>query len=328
GMLESQTWDRFARVMNPKVAGAWNLHEATSRIDLDHFVLFSSIASLLGSNGQGNHASANAFLDALAAYRRARGMAGLSINWGAWSDVGAAADRQIGGRIASRGWSEIPPDQGLAALEYLLSWPRPQVSVTPIDWPTYARQFAEGDAPSFVSDMIEANRARVKQAPREVPPGARDEAAASNGTAPTIAERVMAASLGERSVLVERFVREHVGKVLGIPSIREADVELPLMSMGLDSLLAVELRNSLNRSAGLSRRLPATLLFDYPSVAALSKHLLSLMGEDAAVASPLAPAPSIADFAATPIASSAVDELEISEMTDEEAERLLLEELN
>ncbi len=244
-------------------------------------------------------------------------MAGLSINWGAWSDVGAAADRNIGDRIASSGWGEIPPDKGIAALEYLLNWPRAQVGVAPIDWPTYARQFGD-DAPLFLSDMIEANRARTSQAARSAPSGATAKSSMST-VGPTIAERVMTVSPGERPVLVEKFVREQVAKVLGIPANRDVDLEMPLVGMGLDSLLAVELRNSLNRNAGLSRRLPATLLFDYPSISALSEHLLALMIEVATISLPPATAPAAAVHApeAATAAAISVDEIDIAEMTDE-----------
>ena len=120
GVLLEQDWARFAGVMAAKVAGAWHLHTLTRDDDLDLFVLFSSVASLLGSPGQGNHAAANAYLDALAHHRRALGLCGLSINWGAWSEIGAAARADRERRIQLQGIDSMTPAEALAALEAAL----------------------------------------------------------------------------------------------------------------------------------------------------------------------------------------------------------------
>jgi polyketide synthase 12/myxalamid-type polyketide synthase MxaB len=272
---------------------------------LDFFIMFSSVASLLGSAGQGNHAAANAFLDALAFHRRARGLPGLSINWGAWSAVGAAARRQIGGRIAARGLGEITPENGLAALDQLFAWPRPQVGVVPVDWQVFRRQFPEGQEPPFLSDQLVGTQAAVRPTP---------EAATESG----IVERVRKAAPGERREIIARFIRDQVGKGLGLDPAQPIDGNQPLVALGLDSLLAVELRNALSRGLGFTRRLSATLLFDFPSISALADHLLATIVEAQPAATP-APAPRRA--------AATVDEGEIAALTDEEAEALLLEEL-
>jgi polyketide synthase 12/myxalamid-type polyketide synthase MxaB len=304
GVLAQQTWERFTSVLAPKVAGSWHLHDALASTPLDFFIEFSSIASLLGSQGQSNHAAANAFLDAMAFHRRARGLAALSINWGAWAGVGAAARRNVGTRIAARGWSEFSPESGLAVLERVFDWPRAQVGVAPTDWEAYRRTFAPGQEPPFLSTLL---------ADAKGPAATRNLGAAGQ----SVADRVREAAPGERRAIVEQFVRECVAKALGIDAAAAIDAARPLAALGLDSLLAVELRNTLNRRLGLDRRLPATLLFDFPSVGALTTHLYDMIVGDT-------PTPAAAP---APVARVDADEARIAAMTDEEAEALLLEEL-
>jgi len=134
GVLEQQSWEKFVRVFRPKVDGAWNLHRLTRGIPLDFFVMFSSAASLLGSLGQANHAAANAFLDALAHARLAAGLPALSINWGAWAEVGAASKRSLDNRPGLEGLRSIAPDEGLAVLDQLLRQHDAQIGAVPIDW--------------------------------------------------------------------------------------------------------------------------------------------------------------------------------------------------
>jgi hypothetical protein len=301
-------------------------------IDLDFFVLFSSLASLLGSKGQANHAAANAFLDALAFHRRTRGQRALSINWGAWSGVGAAATRHIGDRIASGGWGEISPETGLAVLEHVLGWPRAQVGVAPIDWLAYRRQFVDGPVPAPLSELM-ANATPRSRGEKTTASATASTTASTTaaGAATTIADRVRSASPGEQRAIIAQFVREQVAKGLGLGPTQVVDPDQPLASLGLDSLLAVELRNALNRGIGLPRRLPATLLFDYPSIGALTEHLLGAIIE-AKPATPATPAASADAPASTSndmsaARSSAVSEKDIADLTDEEAEALLLEEL-
>src|SRR5262249_38081255 len=135
GLLLQQDWQRFTRVMAPKIDGAWNLHTLTRGQRLDFFVMFSSMASVMGSIGQGSYAAANAFLDGRAACRRADGLAGLSINWGPWAEVGMAA---LHGGVRHQtkllGVRTIAPAAGLSVLERLLPLRRAQIGVLPVDW--------------------------------------------------------------------------------------------------------------------------------------------------------------------------------------------------
>lgn len=311
GVLEQQNWRRFERVLAPKVIGAWNLHRLTCELPLDFFVLFSSVASLLGSAGQGNHAAANAYLDALAWQRRADGLPAVSINWGAWSSIGAAARGGVGGRLALRGIGEIAPHEGLPALERLLAWPRPQIGVVPIDWSVYRRQFAPGGEPAVLAEVL-----------------AESSSAAARSASPLqtdFPKKLAAAAPGERRGLLLELIRTEVVKGLGLEAGKELPINEPLSALGVDSLLAVELRNALSRGLGLVRRLPATLLFDYPSISALTDHLLANAVAGSAE-SAVRPAP---HAAASPKAASSriIEEATIAALSDEEAEALLIKEL-
>ncbi len=155
GALINQSWDRFRTVLAAKVRGAWNLDRLTAGQPLECFVLFSSMTSLLGPVGQGNHAAANAFLDALAHDRRHRGQPGSTINWGAWSEVGAAADLIYRSRWASsQGVGLIDPAQGLVALSAILSGDTAQVAVMPVDWDVFARRLRSGPVPPLLAAVL------------------------------------------------------------------------------------------------------------------------------------------------------------------------------
>jgi NAD(P)-dependent dehydrogenase (short-subunit alcohol dehydrogenase family)/SAM-dependent methyltransferase len=151
-ILINLNWERFLRVLDPKVKGAWNLHTATvsRNIALDYFVLFSSAASMVGNAGQSNHAAANGFLDGLACHRRARGLAGLSINWGAWYGTGALAeDKSSGKRLKQMGMGRIDPSNGLMALNFLLTQPLAGAGVIPMDRARFIERLRLKEVPFF-----------------------------------------------------------------------------------------------------------------------------------------------------------------------------------
>ncbi len=139
GALGNQSWDRFEQVLWPKILGAWHLHRATQDMDLDMFVLFSSVTGVLGNSGQGNHAAANAFLDQLAGYRRSRGLPGQSIAWGAWSGLGEAEEQRerIERQLAASGTGWISPQQGIRALDQLVAQDVTASMVAAVDWPVF-----------------------------------------------------------------------------------------------------------------------------------------------------------------------------------------------
>jgi hypothetical protein len=312
GALAQQSWERFRTVLAPKIDGAWHLHTLTERMEIDHFVLYSSVAALFGSRGQSNHAAANAFLDGLARHRRARGLAALSINWGAWAEVGAAAERGVVARAAEEGFGSFTPDEGLALLERLMRGAAPQVGVAPVQWPVFLQRFA-GRVPPFFAEFAGAAR-----------PHAAEGAAAAQ---PDVVRRIEEAPPHRRRDILLSYVQEQSARVLALP-VAQVDDRTPLNELGLDSLMAVELRNLLGAGLGLARPLPATLVFDYPTIRAIAGYLadeaLAFAAEQ--VEADLAPAPATLAPADGALVVSMLDDLE--SLSDDEIERIFAQKLN
>ncbi len=311
GALLHQDWNRFERVLSPKLVGACNLHRLTANSPLDHFVLFSSVASVFGSPGQTNYAAANAFLDSMAQYRRAHGLPALSVNWGAWSETGAAVRHRVVERGSKIGIGGIPTRDGLRALEMLMTDTRPQVVVAPMDWKAYfAAAGTESNRP-FLSGlrMSEMRSNDLRTARRSPPPVAPSQKNAS------WLPQLQAAAPARRQDLLMRLLEERVQVTLGLSQAQELDPAQPLQELGLDSLLSIELRNSL--SACLNRSLPATLLFNYPTLNALAKFISRDVLANAAGSSHLLTAEREAEL----MPANLVDDIEA--LSDEEIDRML-----
>ena len=154
GVLSGQSWERFSRVMAPKISGSWLLHSLTQELSLDFFVCFSSAASLLGSPGQGNYAAANAFMDGLVHYRRSLGLPGLSVNWGPWAESGMAAELGVAHkrRLLQAGMGMLSAQHGLQALEQLLAVDTTQAAVLPIDWESW--ESSSGALFPLLTDLV------------------------------------------------------------------------------------------------------------------------------------------------------------------------------
>ncbi|WP_088634399.1 type I polyketide synthase [Phaeobacter sp. 22II1-1F12B] len=251
-------WPQIEKVMQAKVAGTLNLLHFLPQSA--RFIMFSSGASLAGSAGQANHAAANAFEDALAFRLRAAGRDALTINWGLWADIGAGA------RQSSRGFQSllpINPKVGLQALGAILASSKqigPQVSVIDANW----REVANGQSTNLFAELIP-----------EVSPSAADERLAPQKET-TVGPSDLPALIAEtprnrQRTILESAVRDLARKVLGVAPEDDIDINEPLQQRGLDSLMAVELRNLLNTASGL--QLHATVTFEYPSIAALAKFI-------------------------------------------------------
>jgi acyl transferase domain-containing protein/acyl carrier protein len=258
GSLTQLTPDRMRQVMAPKVAAAWHLHTLTQHLPLDFFVCFSSAASLLGSPGQGNHVAANGFLDAFAHYRHAQGLPALSINWGAWSEIGSAADPKLATQMQQRGIGTIAPDQGIAVFAELLRSRSPQVGVIPIDWAQFPATLLQ--QPFF--QAFQPDRATVVVGDRPAAaPDLRTHLSQIPGSNPT--------------AQLTRFLQAEVGKVLGLPATQLPNPRSGFFDLGMDSLMTIELRNRLETALGQS--IPNTVLFEYPTIADLAAYLTNTL---------------------------------------------------
>ncbi len=261
GVLLNQDWGRFEKVFEPKVFGTFNLHVLTQDMPLDFFVLFSSVASLLGLAGQGNHAAANAFMDSLAAYRRSRGLAAISINWGPWSGVGAATKGGVIDRVRSQGMEVISPERGLRIFERVLLEAPPQVAVGYVHWERFLAQSVMGAFPPMFSGMLQGSPKRDERFEPELSPEQ------------DFGKRLAEAPKGRRRSLLLAHIVDQVRNGLRLDTGKPIDPQQPLSELGLDSLLAIELRNRIGLSLALKRSLPATLLFDYPTIDAITDYL-------------------------------------------------------
>ena len=258
--LGNQTWENFETVLWPKILGAWHLHRATMKLDLDLFVLFSSTAGVMGNPGQANHAAANTFLDQLVGHRRALGLPGQAIAWGAWSELGEAEEHRerIARRLEARGVSWISPIQGLKAFEHLLRRDSTMSAVMAVDWAVFTE--AVENPPPLLDELIL----------KEDDAGVEDSQTQEN-----LMERMRGVPSGERKNLITDFLQQEVRAVLRLPSAPAPTVGF--FDLGMDSLMAVELRNRVNRALEGHYSAPNTLMFDFPDIGALSGHLAEVL---------------------------------------------------
>jgi acyl carrier protein len=303
--LPQQTSERIANVFAPKVIGALLLDKLTRADPLDLFILFSSMASVFGSRGQANYAAANAVLDLLAEDRRRRGLCALSINWGAWAEVGVAAERGLPERLAASGLGAMTPAQGISVLERLLQADAAQVIAAPMDWQRFNEQMGPGWTQELLADILASVGDVSRPSEQYAAP------------VPGLPAEFASAASPRRRQLVATFVRDTTLRTLGIDALKQVEPATPLTELGLDSLLAVELRNTLG--TGLAKKLPVSLLFDYPTINALITYLL----DEVMVAELAGPGETIGD-PATAQSDRDTDPLGlIEELTDEDVDRLL-----
>ncbi|WP_326595584.1 type I polyketide synthase [Streptomyces sp. NBC_01803] len=255
----------LARVLAAKATGAAHLDELLGDRPLDAFVLFSSGAGVWGSGGQAAYAAANAHLDALAEHRRARGLTATAVAWGPWADGGMAGTADVADQLRRRGLRTLPPDAALTALGTALARDDTAVTVADMDWGRFAPTFTAGRVSPFLGDLPEVRAALHSADEGENGGGGDREAVAALRAALT------AADPADRDRTLITLVREHAAAVLGHATPDQVEPARPFRELGFDSLTAVELRDRLAHGTGV--RLPATLVFDHPTVTALAGHL-------------------------------------------------------
>lgn len=293
-----QDLDKLAVVMRAKADSAYLLGDAAQDLKLDFFLLFSSIAPVIGWFGQSNYAAANAYMDGLAHNLRAQGIPATSINWGIWENTGMTAvlTEQDKARWMRQGLKSFSPEDATRVLSQIVAASPTQVAVMPVDWRTFLASRAAAVYEAFMPSSAAAEPAAKSQ--------------------PNLASRLVDVPPSKHPGILIQFIREEALSVLGLDKSTPVDPELPLQQLGLDSLMAVELRNVLARDTGLT--LPATLLFDYPTIETLMGYLMKHLD-----------VPKAAPLPAEPVAEVVEDQHEeVAALTDDEAEALLLQELN
>ncbi len=306
-LLPNQIWQSFAKVLSAKVSGTWNLHQITQNVELDHFVMFSSVASLLGSTGQANYAAANSFLDAIAHLRRQQGLPALSLNWAAWSGAGLAANLEVEQRLSRAGIPLLDPATSFEMLRLLIgSAESAQIGILPgriANWQKVGIQslFLSGlsHSPNLHSPNLHSPNPQL-----------------SNATKSTIQ---VALERNDIAVLSDHL-RAQLAIVLGKEAALINADNADFTDLGLDSLTAVEFRNRLQTS--LACVLPVTLVYEYPTLSELRDYIVDLLTLSQSV-----PATSNTeeDYIEHPTENSSQHNLE--DLSEEEAQTLLLQEL-
>jgi acyl transferase domain-containing protein/acyl carrier protein len=265
--LVKQSDEHLRTVFAPKVLGALNLHGLTVERKLDFFILFSSLASVIGSPGQANYAAANACLGALAQERRRLGLPALSIDWGPWGEVGMAVAHQRA--LSARGITPLLPEAALDALGALCQEERARLAVATVDWPALSALLP-----------VRGRALLAAWAPKEKP--------ASSEPAGQLVRKILAAPARQRRDLLQTFITAEVRRVLGLAKGARVEPGQSFFEMGFDSLMAVELRTSLQQALG--KNLPASLAFEYPNLDALTTALLADLGPSAEAEEAVKPA--------------------------------------
>ncbi|MEU7673053.1 SDR family NAD(P)-dependent oxidoreductase, partial [Streptomyces huasconensis] len=265
GRIEETGPEEVAAIAAGKIDGARHLDEAFADADLDAFVLFSSTAGVWGGAGQGVYGAANAYLDALAERRRARGAVATSVAWGPWGEGGMAARGDAEAHLRRRGVRALAPDTALTLLLHAVDRRVTCLTVADVDWERFALSYTSARPSTLLADIPEAARAQAPAAPAQ-------------DSADELTRRLSGLSGDEQRQVLTELVRLHAAAVLGHSGIAGIEADKPFRDVGFDSLAAVEFRNRLTGATGLA--LSATSVFDYPTPAELAEHLRSELGED------------------------------------------------
>ena len=257
GLLADQTWERFEKVLAPKVVGAALLDEFTRPLELDFFILYSSAASVLGSPGQSNYAMANAYLDGLAWQRRAANLPATSINWGPWTE-GMADDERILKRLALQGIAPLAVGESHEALAKLLTADLPQTTVIDVQWQRM-RSGLGGQVPSVLAELMPTTRRK-------------------QGGDSELVGKLKKLRGGEQRELLLATIQGTLQQILS--SSDAPDTDRPLIEMGLDSLMAVEFGTELQQLLGEGIDVGPTMFFEHPTLEAITDYLLEMVVGD------------------------------------------------
>ncbi|MEW2031911.1 type I polyketide synthase [Streptomyces roseifaciens] len=268
GVLDALTPDRFDAVLAPKADAARHLHELTADLDLSAFVLFSSLTATVGGAGQANYAAANAFLDGLAEFRRAHGLPATSVAWGPWGGAGMADSDHVRGAGSALGIAALDPARALTALRRALEGDETTLTVADVDWTRFVPAFTSVRSSPLLADLPEVRDLKPAVAEAPVP----DD----------FARKLAAMTAGERERALVDLVCGQAALVLGYAGAGAVEPTTAFRDLGFDSLTSVDLRNRISTAAGVT--LPATLVFDYATPAALAAHLGGELGGAAASA--------------------------------------------
>ncbi|RYD18663.1 MAG: KR domain-containing protein, partial [Verrucomicrobiaceae bacterium] len=294
--LSALTVERLRTVMAPKAHGAWLLHENTKALDLDCFVMFSSVSSIFGNPAQGNYAAANAFLDSLAHHRRALGLPALAINWGVLGGEGyVARNERVAEFLARQGTGALTPGEVTSLMESFLTGHATQMSAIRVDWAKWRQSFRGMQDNPLVERIFAA--------------GVETQEAGAGGS--DWRGKIQAASGDERTAVIGEAVRDVVGSVLRVKpdSLRE---DQPLTDLGLDSLMGVEIETMLESSIGVA--LPPTSLMRARTIGQIATLIAEQLGSDSGDA----PAKPVVAEAAT-----SSEEIDLDSISDADLDLLL-----
>ncbi|MDP4174898.1 MAG: SDR family NAD(P)-dependent oxidoreductase, partial [Bacteroidota bacterium] len=257
-LLINQSWESFEKVMDPKIKGAVNIFNLSKDLSLDFTVYFSSVSSVLGTPGQANYAAANSFLDSFASYQKRKfGNNVISVNWGPWKDKGMSKTISKSSHSAMK---PISSKHALLVFDKILSEKTDGAVVMHVDWKAFEKQIKDSQFSLMYSEFISALEKSD------------DETNSKRKVKSQLVSLLENTPKSDRINLLIEFIRQQAQNVLGLSSIEEVEIERPMHDMGMDSLMAIEIKNRINNAIG--KDLPATVIFNYPTIKSLSEYIL------------------------------------------------------